>query len=236
MRTCDAKRMAEAELKAHGLDKKGWTFSWMAERTRRRFGQCSYRKKAIQLSPWYVRKNDILLVRDTILHEVAHALVWRCRRRGPRVKSHGAEWKAKCVEIGAVPERLEYNAKGKQPAVKHQSPKWIARCCDCGHIIRRSRLSERAKIWTSRHATCVTLLRWIRLNDPELGSVMLDAGRTVRWETRRSDRTVYDKTRWLDLKEALGLTGHEPAEKRLAANAEWLFARSERLRAKRLVA
>jgi predicted SprT family Zn-dependent metalloprotease len=34
---------------------------------------------------------------DTVLHEVAHALT-----RGDK---HGARWKAKCLEIGARPDR-----------------------------------------------------------------------------------------------------------------------------------
>lgn len=78
------------------------------------------------------------LVRDTVLHEVAHALV------GPG-KGHGDEWKAKCVEVGAAPKRLKNGAKGEQPPINRQTPKWVARCCDCGHVIRRSRVSEWAK-------------------------------------------------------------------------------------------
>lgn len=178
MRTRDAKQMAEAELKSHGLDQ--WSFSWMAERTRRRLGQCVQKKKRVQLSPWYARQNTKKHVRGVVLHEVAHALV------GPG-KGHGAEWKAKCVEIGAAPER-RYGSKGRQPPVNRLLPKWVARCCDCGHTIRRGRLSEWAERGVFRHATCVTLLRWIRLDDPELGSAILDAGRTVRWPARSSNR------------------------------------------------
>ena len=37
-------------------------------------GTCSYVKKTIYLAKWYTELNDESEVRDTILHEIAHAL------------------------------------------------------------------------------------------------------------------------------------------------------------------
>ena len=61
-------------------------------------GWCDYRSKTISYSKRYLHVgwNEI---EDTILHEIAHALV------GPDVKSHGYEWKAMARKVGARPER-----------------------------------------------------------------------------------------------------------------------------------
>jgi hypothetical protein len=45
-----------------------------------------------------VDRNGAEEIVDTILHEIAHALV------GPR-HGHDTVWKAKCTDIGARPER-----------------------------------------------------------------------------------------------------------------------------------
>lgn len=221
--------MAEAALKAHGLD--GWTLAWLSERTRRVLGQCDYREKAIRLSLWYVRQNTKNHVRGTVLHEVAHALV------GPKVQSHGVEWKAKCVEIGAAPDRLSRDARGCQPPVRRM-PKWQAVCCDCGATIRRTRLSWEAERGLLRHVGCVTLLLWTEFTT-EPDDALMDSIETTRWpldryaETFQRHRTVLDKT-W-DLKESLGLSGHEPAATRIAGSesqvGRYLFAKAERRRA-----
>src|ERR1700760_1168305 len=77
----------------HGLV--GWTFRF--DNARRRFGSCRYGSKLITLSRPLVYLNDVEQVRDTILHEIAHALA-------PGDK-HGPRWRAACVKVGAIPKR-----------------------------------------------------------------------------------------------------------------------------------
>ncbi len=48
--------------------------------------------------PFFVN-NDAMVCKDTILHELAHALA-------PTGSEHGKVWKKKCVEIGAIPEEF----------------------------------------------------------------------------------------------------------------------------------
>ena len=66
--------LATELMDAHGLV--GWRIK--LDHARRRAGQCDYTNKIISLSRFYVRHADIDHIRDTILHEIAHALV------GPR--------------------------------------------------------------------------------------------------------------------------------------------------------
>ncbi len=53
----------------------------------------------IELSRSFFMDNPPNICTDTILHELAHAIV------GCKAK-HGEEWKKKCVEIGAIPEKF----------------------------------------------------------------------------------------------------------------------------------
>ena len=76
-----------------------WTFEW--NKRKAALGLCNYRKKTVYLSEYFLGRvgNDEL--KDTILHEIAHALAWkRYNHRG-----HGAPWKRVCREIGAKPQR-----------------------------------------------------------------------------------------------------------------------------------
>ena len=74
----------------------GWRFK--LDHARRRAGQCDFTNKTISLSRLYVRYADIDHIRDTILHEIAHALV------GPR-HGHNAVWRQKAREIGCTATR-----------------------------------------------------------------------------------------------------------------------------------
>jgi predicted metal-dependent hydrolase len=89
----DAQHLARALMRQHGLAK--WTFRF--DHARRRFGSCRARQKVITLSRPLTFLNPEPEVRDTILHEIAHALA--------PDDGHGALWKQKCVEIGARPIR-----------------------------------------------------------------------------------------------------------------------------------
>src|SRR5262245_51513217 len=83
----------------HGLS--DWSFAY--NRRKRRLGLCYYPRKRLELSVHLVARNGDAEVRDTILHEIAHALT------GPG-HGHDAAWKAACVRVGARPERLAHEA------------------------------------------------------------------------------------------------------------------------------
>ena len=100
MNVAEAFKMLEEELGAHGLVTSGWKGE--LDRARRRFGVCRMSDRVISLSRVLVELNSEDEVRDTILHEIAHALAWERYRENC---GHDARWKEICVEIGARPER-----------------------------------------------------------------------------------------------------------------------------------
>jgi predicted SprT family Zn-dependent metalloprotease len=114
----------------HGLH--GWGFRF--NRRKSQMGVCFYPQRGkpgrIELSIYFVEKNPDDEIRDTILHEIAHALI------GP-AHAHDAVWKAKCLEIGAVPKRC-----GR---VEMPVGKWRAVCPGCRTNFHRHRRPKRLK-------------------------------------------------------------------------------------------
>jgi predicted SprT family Zn-dependent metalloprotease len=84
-------------LNEHGLYEQGWHFQFSNHKTI--VGQCDYRAKVIKFSTNFLMKNDEDFITDTLLHEIAHALV------GKDVQAHGYEWRMKARAIGCNGER-----------------------------------------------------------------------------------------------------------------------------------
>ncbi len=125
------RELALGLMRQHGLG--SWEFAFDARK--RRCGACYHailcpvskritRKGRITLSLYFVELNPLDVVRKTLLHEIAHALV------GPG-RGHGATWRAKCVEIGGAPDRC---ADVNMPA----GP-WRASCPSCKKEFNRHR-------------------------------------------------------------------------------------------------
>lgn len=68
-----AATLAETLMAQHGLTATGWTFQ--IDRATTRLGLCQYGPRIISLGGAYVESAEAAAVRDTLLHEVAHALV-----------------------------------------------------------------------------------------------------------------------------------------------------------------
>lgn len=91
-----ARELMDAALAQHGLDELGWQGRF--DEAKKRFGICKMREKIISLSRPLVLLNPEDEVRDTILHEIAHALAWERHRENCH---HDARWRRICKEIGA---------------------------------------------------------------------------------------------------------------------------------------
>jgi predicted SprT family Zn-dependent metalloprotease len=134
----------------HGLGH--WAFGF--DRARTRLGSCQYirnvltgatRDHKITLTR-YIASAPTWQIRDTILHEIAHAI--DVERRG--TSDHGPTWKAICREIGADPSRTA-DCEIEAPA------KWTLRCTKCGHerkVARLSRAAQTGRRWFNHGEGC----------------------------------------------------------------------------------
>lgn len=132
----EVQAMGNSLLKRHNLD--DWKFQF--DNSKRRVGQCRNDAKEIGISLWYLEKTPIDQIRDTILHEIAHALVPTERDHNGKWDHHGPRWQAKCVEIGARPERLAHAEDGFKSAAK---PNYKIKCENCGWFVNRYRMKRR---------------------------------------------------------------------------------------------
>lgn len=105
----------------HGIPH--WNFKF--DNAKRRNGICSHSEETISISRNYVRLNTPELIQDTLLHEIAHALVGFG-------SGHDRKWKAKCIEIGARPVRCK-----DADEVKHVKGDWVAHCPNCNREFNR---------------------------------------------------------------------------------------------------
>ena len=96
-------------LAQHGLTE--WRISF--DHARRRAGLCNFTTKTISLSRHYARQASFEHITDTILHEIAHALV------GPR-HGHNATWRQKAREIGCTAMRCHN--------LTFSAAKWMMMC------------------------------------------------------------------------------------------------------------
>ena len=134
-----ARALARELMDRHGLD--AWSFRF--DRARRRLGCCRYDSRTITLSRHLVQLNPVEVVRDTILHEIAHALT-------PGAK-HGPAWRARAVALGAAPR-----ACVSADAVTLPPAPYVLVCNVCGARIARYRRPRRRYVcrrcW-QRHVT-----------------------------------------------------------------------------------
>lgn len=153
-----AAALAHRLLAEHGLA--GWTFAF--DRARVRAGACHHHDRRITLSPHLTRLHDETQVRETLLHEIAHALV------GPR-HGHDEVWRAQALAIGSTGRRC-YPA-GEEPAVPGR---WQGRCV-AGHVVHRHRRPTRVLVCTrcGQAPTLDRVLRWthdgVRVSERDLG-------------------------------------------------------------------
>jgi predicted SprT family Zn-dependent metalloprotease len=128
MKLYAAETAARAAMREHGLTAQGWTFHWA--KGKRTFGTCVHGRRQIRLSRHLVALNVELEVNDTILHEIAHALV------GPG-NGHNFIWKAKCREIGARAQRCFTDETVVSPPHKYET------ICNTCNIVTRKHFRRR---------------------------------------------------------------------------------------------
>ncbi len=128
MDTTTAASLARRLMRENGLY--GWTFEF--DRAKRRFGACHYRTWTISLSAPLVSLNSEERVRNTILHEIAHALA----------PGHGHDyvWRMRARSIGCDGLRC-YDAD----SVVKPAAAWRGTCPSCGIHTERHRMTDKAR-------------------------------------------------------------------------------------------
>jgi len=129
-----AQQLALDLMSEHGLADEGWRFAWSnaklqigcAQIRRKRNPRTGHveKIKTIKLSRNLVSLNEEDEVRDTILHEIAHAIAGL-------EHGHDEVWKTVCRHIGARPMRLA----GAE--VKASAARFVIVCCECQSILGR---------------------------------------------------------------------------------------------------
>lgn len=117
--------MARELMDHHGLGHWGFEF----DRARVRAGACHHRDRRITLSRGLTAIHDEDRVRDTLLHEIAHALV------GPR-HGHDEVWRRRALVIGSSGQRCYLVDEPELPG------RWQGRCLG-GHVVHRHRRPTR---------------------------------------------------------------------------------------------
>ena len=112
-RLVEVSRLAEGLIRRHGLV--GWSFQF--NDASRQAGRCAYDLRVISMSRLFCLKAPTDEVRDTILHEIAHALV------GPN-HNHDSIWKATARSIGCTGNRCH--------DIDFAPPRYIISCPRCG--------------------------------------------------------------------------------------------------------
>jgi len=111
--------MANRMMKQHGLAR--WQFRW--DHARNRCGACHFDNKTISLSTHFCRLNSEAEIEQTLLHEIAHALV------GPD-HAHDQTWQDCARRIGARTHAT--NTTAAMP--KH---KWLLVCTHCDRVLAK---------------------------------------------------------------------------------------------------
>ena len=123
MTLAQARKLANDLMRLHKVPA-AWSFHF--DHSKVRFGKCNYTKKEVSLSQHLVQLNSEAEVRDTILHEIAHALA-------PRGAGHGPVWRSVARSIGCNAQRC-YGEEVVRPA-----PKYKGVCPGCERVIHRHR-------------------------------------------------------------------------------------------------
>lgn len=137
MKTSDAQALARELMNLHGLN--GWSFHF--DTAVRRFGYCNYDTRTISLSQKLTELNDEARVKNTILHEIAHALVGRGSGKRGRSIHHGPEWVRQAKAIGCDGSRLYDSTIVTKPAHRYE-----ATCPACGYIYKRVRKPKGSRL------------------------------------------------------------------------------------------
>lgn len=137
------------ELKNKHFELLSWTISF--NRRKRAFGVCNYSKRNISLSSVLIPFMTESAIKDTIIHEIAHALT--------RGHDHDNVWRRKCLELGGNGERVGDSSKFKggdnsRLEFHEKSAKYTLTCPTCGSKSYMNRMPKRSQSCSKHGDRC----------------------------------------------------------------------------------
>jgi predicted SprT family Zn-dependent metalloprotease len=142
----DAENLALTLMEDNRLG--SWHFRF--DNAKRRCGACFHGKHTITLSRHFVQLNSEAEVRDTILHEIAHAWVGAAA-------GHGVHWQRAAMQLGARPERCATNVDMPEGGVEGV----CAPDCTVRHTRHRMPPKRLANAYQCNR--CYTPVTWVRV-------------------------------------------------------------------------
>jgi predicted SprT family Zn-dependent metalloprotease len=139
MSTSEVYQEAAILLRQHGLAQKGWSFELSNQK--RRVGECNHARMVIRFSIHFLEKTPARDITDTLLHEIAHAIV------GPN-HGHDNVWKRKAIELGAIPRACTTEA------VTTAKPNFVIKCGNCDNTVATRYRLKRTRSWASARSNC----------------------------------------------------------------------------------
>lgn len=125
------------QLERWGLAQQGWGVCY-AENWKRVLGRCYLKDKTIQFSLPYIDNNPLEVLKDTVHHEIGHALA------GPGA-GHGVAWKMLAPIVGFIPRHctqidIEIPCRYKAECCRihrwHRKPRHSSyKCRKCGSVL-----------------------------------------------------------------------------------------------------
>lgn len=144
IREYQAKQLADTLIKEHKL------VNWQIQfnKSTKHLGECWHQSKVIAISIHTLQSCSAAEFHDTMLHEIAHALV------GPN-NGHNEIWKAKALEIGCTSNTcgnmsIDSSRSNKEPEKKEKKhvPPLTQKCPTCNTVaIEISRCSFSGNTW-----------------------------------------------------------------------------------------
>ncbi len=143
MKQFEIESLAFRLMYRYGLYNWGWKFRF--HRSKKISGLCNYKNKIISGSKFILIGSDETIIRNTLLHEIAHALVGQGN-------GHNEIWREKFIKIGGDGEIKSF----------YKKPTFIAKCEECTntfHCHRRVNL-----VCKECYPNKFELLLWERVN------------------------------------------------------------------------
>lgn len=115
---------AREVMRRHGV-----TAQLRFSRAVRVLGRWNERSRTITITRHLLDRPELDgVLKDTLLHEVAHAIAGAC-------EGHGEVWRRACLRVGAQPKRCAEAGLSRLIG----ATKWVVACVDCDNKIERIR-------------------------------------------------------------------------------------------------